>query len=51
MGLPAISLLRPVAKPLSKLWEKSIAVASICQVLANQLKVPPDKVFAHWDGF
>ncbi len=37
--------LRPVAKPLSKLWEKSIAVASICQVLANQLKVPPDKVF------
>jgi HD-like signal output (HDOD) protein len=37
--------LRPVAKPLSDLWEKSIAVASICQVLANQLKVPPDKVF------
>jgi HD-like signal output (HDOD) protein len=37
--------LRPVAKSLSSLWEKSIAVASICQVLANQLKVPPDKVF------
>jgi len=37
--------LRPVAKPLSNLWEKSIAVASICEVLANQLKVPPDKVF------
>ena len=37
--------LRPVAKPLSALWEKSIAVGSICQVLANQLKVPPDKVF------
>jgi HD-like signal output (HDOD) protein len=37
--------LRPVAKPMSQLWEKSIAVASICQVLASQLKVPPDKVF------
>ncbi len=37
--------LRSVAKPLSALWEKSIAVGSICQVLANQLKVPPDKVF------
>jgi HD-like signal output (HDOD) protein len=37
--------LRSVAKSLSALWEKSIAVGSICQVLANQLKVPPDKVF------
>ena len=43
--MKAEASLRPVAKPLSKLWEKSIAVASICQVLANQLKVPPDKVF------
>src|SRR5208282_3915038 len=37
--------LRRVAKPLNDLWEKSIAVASICQVLAHQLRVPPDKVF------
>jgi HD-like signal output (HDOD) protein len=43
--MKAEASLRPVAKPLAKLWEKSIAVASICQVLANQLKVPPDKVF------
>ena len=43
--MKAEASLRPVAKPLSNLWEKSIAVASICQVLANQLKVPPDKVF------
>ena len=34
-----------MARPLANLWEKSIAVASICQVLADQLKVPPDKVF------
>lgn len=37
--------LHPVAKPLNDLWEKSIAVASICQVLARQLRVPTDKVF------
>jgi HD-like signal output (HDOD) protein len=37
--------LRPVAKPLNDLWEKSIAVASICQVLAQRLRVPTDKVF------
>ncbi|HTV95594.1 MAG TPA: HDOD domain-containing protein [Steroidobacteraceae bacterium] len=37
--------LRPVAKQLNALWEKSIAVASICQVLANRLRVPSDKVF------
>jgi HD-like signal output (HDOD) protein len=43
--MKAEAALRPVAIPLSNLWEKSIAVASICQVLANQLKVPPDKVF------
>jgi HD-like signal output (HDOD) protein len=40
----AISL-RPVAKPLNDLWEKSIAVASICQLLAQRLRVPTDKVF------
>jgi HD-like signal output (HDOD) protein len=43
--MKAEASLRPVAKPLSALWEKSIAVASICQVLANHLKVPSDKVF------
>jgi HD-like signal output (HDOD) protein len=37
--------LRPIAKPLNDLWEKSIAVASICQVLAERLRVPADKVF------
>jgi HD-like signal output (HDOD) protein len=43
--MKADASLRPVAKPLSNLWEKSIAVGSICQALADQLKVPPDKVF------
>jgi HD-like signal output (HDOD) protein len=37
--------LRPVAKQLTVLWEKSIAVASICQVIADRLRVPTDKVF------
>jgi HD-like signal output (HDOD) protein len=37
--------LRPVAKQLNALWEKSIAAASICQVIANRLRVPADKVF------
>jgi HD-like signal output (HDOD) protein len=37
--------LRSVAAPLDALWEKSIAVASICKVLARQLRVPADKVF------
>jgi HD-like signal output (HDOD) protein len=37
--------LRPVAKQLNALWEKSVAVASICQVIAGRLRVPTDKVF------
>jgi HD-like signal output (HDOD) protein len=37
--------LRSVAGALGDLWEKSIAVASICQVLAQRLRVPADKVF------
>jgi HD-like signal output (HDOD) protein len=37
--------LRRVAEPLGDLWEKSMAVASICKVLAQQIKVPDDKVF------
>src|SRR5271165_2240994 len=43
--MKAETSLRPVAKPLNDLWEKSIAVASICQVLAQRLRVPADKVF------
>jgi HD-like signal output (HDOD) protein len=37
--------LKAVAKELQVLWEKSMAAASICQVLAQKLKVPADKVF------
>jgi HD-like signal output (HDOD) protein len=37
--------LRPVAEQLNALWEKSVAVASICQVIAGRLRVPTDKVF------
>jgi HD-like signal output (HDOD) protein len=37
--------LRPIAKELNALWEKSVAVASICQVIAGRLRVPTDKVF------
>jgi len=43
--MKADASLRAVAKPLHDLWEKSIAVASICQVIARHLSVPPDKVF------
>jgi HD-like signal output (HDOD) protein len=43
--MKADATLRPVAKPLNEVWEKSIAVASICQVLAQHLRVPTDKVF------
>jgi HD-like signal output (HDOD) protein len=37
--------LRGVAEPLGALWAKSVATASICQVIADRLKVPKDKVF------
>jgi len=43
--MKAHASLRPVAGPLHSLWEKSIAVASICQVIARHLRVPSDKVF------
>lgn len=43
--MKAESSLRPVVEPLSELWAKSVAVASICQVLAQRLRVPADKVF------
>jgi HD-like signal output (HDOD) protein len=37
--------LRSVAKPLNVLWEESIAVASICQVMARRTHVSPDEAF------
>jgi HD-like signal output (HDOD) protein len=37
--------LRSIAKPLSELWNDSIAVASICQVVARRTKVRPDAAF------
>jgi len=37
--------LRSIAKPLSELWKESIAVASICQVVARRTKVSPDAAF------
>jgi len=37
--------LRSIAKPLSDLWKESIAVASICQVVARRTKVSPDEAF------
>jgi HD-like signal output (HDOD) protein len=43
--LKAEPSLRPVSKQLNALWEKSVAVASICQVIAGRLRVPTDKVF------
>jgi HD-like signal output (HDOD) protein len=43
--MKAESALAPVTEPLNKLWEKSIVVAEICQLLARQLHVPTDKVF------
>jgi HD-like signal output (HDOD) protein len=37
--------LRSIDKPLSVLWEESIAVASICQVAARRTKISPDQAF------
>ena len=37
--------LRTIAKPLNVLWEESITVASICQVLAQRTKISPDEAF------
>ena len=34
-----------IAKPLADLWKRSIAVASICQLLAQRCKVLPDEAF------
>jgi HD-like signal output (HDOD) protein len=37
--------LRSIAKPLNVLWLHSIAVASICQVVARRTKVSPEEAF------
>ena len=37
--------LRSIAKPLNILWEESISVASICQVIARRTKISPDEAF------
>jgi HD-like signal output (HDOD) protein len=37
--------LRTIAQPLNILWEQSIAVASICQVIARRTHVSPDEAF------
>ncbi len=38
-------MLRPVAQPLQELWNKSMAVATVCNFIARRIKVPADKVF------
>jgi HD-like signal output (HDOD) protein len=37
--------LRSIAKPMSKLWQECITVASICHVVARRTKVAPDTAF------
>jgi HD-like signal output (HDOD) protein len=37
--------LRSIAQPLNELWNKSIAVASICRLVAARTKVPADEAF------
>ena len=37
--------LRSIAKPLNVLWEQSISVASMCQVIARRAKLNPDEAF------
>src|ERR1700678_3352957 len=37
--------LRSIAKPLNVLWEESITVAAICQVVARRAKISPDEAF------
>jgi HD-like signal output (HDOD) protein len=39
------AILRSIAKPLSELWNRSIAVASISRLLAQRCKVQPDEAF------
>jgi len=37
--------LRPVAEQLRELWSRSIAVASVCRVVARRTEVSPDEAF------
>ena len=37
--------LRSIGKPLHSLWEESVAVAAICQVIARRTSVNPDEAF------
>jgi HD-like signal output (HDOD) protein len=37
--------LRSISKPLNILWEQSISVAAICQVIARRTKVSPEEAF------
>jgi HD-like signal output (HDOD) protein len=37
--------LRSIAQPLAELWNRSIAVASICRLVAMRTKVPSDEAF------
>jgi len=37
--------LRRAAQPLAELWERSLAVGSICQVLARRTRVPHEEAF------
>ncbi len=37
--------MRSVVKPLKSLWEESVAVAAICQVVARRTAVNPDEAF------
>jgi HD-like signal output (HDOD) protein len=37
--------LRAISKPLNVLWEQSIAVAAICQVIARRTRVSPEEAF------
>jgi HD-like signal output (HDOD) protein len=37
--------LRAIAQPLTDLWNKSIAVASLCKLVAARTKVPADEAF------
>ena len=39
------ALLRSIARPLAELWTRSIAVASICKLVAARTKVPSDEAF------
>jgi HD-like signal output (HDOD) protein len=37
--------LRAISKPLNVLWEQSISVAAICQVVARRTRVSPEEAF------